>query len=137
MSDYRSNEAGMVYDQEYFSGTQATIYIGDVWVDEVTSFAFQVTQAKAPLYGYASQLFDAVSRGPRLVRGQFTINFKEAGYLWLVLERYKSIRGIKTPFVKTGARNPRLSRANIERVTQGTKSTGMEGLPEQLSKMSE
>lgn len=79
-----------VYDNEYFSGTQAALYIGDVLVDEVSSYGFQVQQVKTPLYGYASQLFDKVSKGTVLVTGSFTVNFKEANYLYLVLMRYQA-----------------------------------------------
>lgn len=81
---------GEIYDNEYFSGTQASLYIGDVLVDEISSFAFNVQQTKTPIYGYASQLFDAVSKGPVIVTGTFTINFKEANYLYLVLMRYQA-----------------------------------------------
>lgn len=79
---------GRIYDNEYFSGTQAALYIGDVLVDEVSSFAFNVQQSKTPIYGYASQLFDAVSKGTVIVTGSFSVNFKEANYLYLVLMRY-------------------------------------------------
>lgn len=82
-----------IYNVEYFSGAQTAIYIGDVWVDEITSISFQVSQHRRPLYGYASELFDDVAEGTVLVSGNFTINFKEAGYLWLVLNRYKELKG--------------------------------------------
>jgi hypothetical protein len=78
-----------LYDLDYFSGSQAALYIGDVWVDEVVNFQYSVQQSKQPIYGYASQLFDDVSAGTVLVQGSFSINFKESGYLWLVLQRYK------------------------------------------------
>jgi hypothetical protein len=78
-----------VYDLDYFSGNSAVLYIGDVFIDEAVSFSFNVQQSKTPIYGYASQLFDDVSKGQVLVQGQFSVNFKEAGYLWLVLQRYK------------------------------------------------
>jgi hypothetical protein len=81
---------GRIYDNEYFSGTQAALYIGDVLVDEVTSYAFNIQQNKTPLYGYASQLFNAVSKGTVIVTGGFSINFKEANYLYLVLMRYQA-----------------------------------------------
>lgn len=78
-----------VYDKEYYSGTQAALYIGDVFVDEIVAYSFAVSENKTPIYGYASQLFDARSKGPVLVQGNFAINFKESGYLYLILERYR------------------------------------------------
>lgn len=126
-----------VYDQEYFSGAQMNMYIGDVLIDEVTSLMVQVRQNKMPVYGYASQLFDKVSKGTVLVQGQFTINFKEAGYLYAVLERFKQ-RGTDTsPFsssknfsgiaknrggaMRDGDRGL-LSRQNIEQINQSVES---------------
>lgn len=81
-----------IYDQDYFSGSQVSIYVGDVWVDEITSFSYSVTQQKSPVYGYASQLVDVIAPGQVLVEGNFTINYKEQGYLWGVLSRYKNLQ---------------------------------------------
>ena len=94
MSDYQLLRG--IYDNDYFSGAQVALYIGDVWVDEVTSVGFQVVQNRMPIYGYASALFDDISKGTVMVQGQFSINFKEAGYLWLVLNHYKKMNGGKS-----------------------------------------
>ena len=80
-----------IFDMDYFSSSQCFLYIGDVWVDEVTSLSYQIQQSKTPIYGYASQMWDDVAAGQIIVQGAFTINFKEAGYLWAVLRRYKQI----------------------------------------------
>lgn len=82
-----------IYDQEYFSGSQVSIYIGDIWVDEITSFSYGIQHDKRPLYGYASEVFDDIANGQIIVQGQFTINYKEQGYLWAVLQRYKNVQG--------------------------------------------
>lgn len=136
-----------VYDREYFSGTQAGLYIGDVYVDEVVSASWSVQQTKTPIYGYASQLFDAVSAGPVLVTGNFTVNFKESGYLYLILMRYKQLTDavdqvlstvapsrftnkpggrnrIPSPFVKDGrGKNlDGINRVTIERIMKGEAS---------------
>lgn len=88
--EYQTQTVGSsIYDLDYFSSQQAALYIGDVFIDEATSISFSVQQSKTPVYGYASQLFDKVSKGTVLVQGQFSINFKESGYIWLVLQRYK------------------------------------------------
>jgi len=87
-----------VYNVEYFSSSQVALFIGDVLVDEVTSLNFTVQQNRRPLYGYADQFFRQVSKGQIIVQGQFSINFKEAGYLWLILARYKKlIKGLEGP----------------------------------------
>ena len=80
-----------VYDNEYYTSSQAALYIGDVLIDEVVSLQYQQIHQKTPIYGYASQLFDATSAGHILVQGQLSINFKEQGYLWAVLRRWHNI----------------------------------------------
>lgn len=127
-----------VYDQEYFSGSQVNLYIGDVLIDEISGLEFAVHQEKGRVHGYNSQLFDAVTQGTVIVTGQFSINFKESGYLYTVLNRWKGINTGKSkpsysPFystknvggAKSGGRGS-LVRQNIEEVMQGNAS------PEQL-----
>jgi len=82
-----------VYNNEYFSSSQAAIYIGDVLVDEITAIQFMTQENRRPLYGYADRHYRALSKGQVIVQGQFSINFKEAGYLWLILNRYKGMLG--------------------------------------------
>jgi hypothetical protein len=112
-----------VYNVEYFSGCQVAVYIGDIYVDEITSIGFEISQARAPIYGYASRLFDAMSEGNVLVQGTFTINFKEAGYLWLVLNRYREM--VKRPLKNVQPYHSRdeVNRQNIERILNSDVST--------------
>ena len=130
-----------IYDLEYFSGSQMFLYIGDVWVDEVTSLSYQTIQRKGPIYGYASQLWDDVAAGPVIVQGNFTINFKEQGYLWAVLRRFKTMFSEEVGFTTQGdkkllearRRDPgiykdqemsSISRASIERISYGDATKG-------------
>jgi len=78
-----------VYNVDWFSGSQVAAFIGDVFVDEITAINFVVQQNRRPIYGYADQYYRAMSKGQVLVQGQFAINFKEAGYMWLILNEYK------------------------------------------------
>lgn len=133
-----------IYDQEYFSGSQVNLYIGDVLVDEVVFIDFRVTETKRVWYGYASQLYDAVSKGTVIVEGQLSINYKESGYLHRVLERYRKLIGqskkkllfpVKAGGARTGDQQFRLKRNNIETqefVDSVSDRTGKEPLtPEQ------
>lgn len=76
----------------YFSGSQASLYIGDVWVDEIINYSFTMQHDRAPVYGYGSQHWDFMPRGTIIIMGEFTINFKEPNYLWIILERYKKFK---------------------------------------------
>ena len=80
-----------MFSSEYFSGADVNLYIGDVWVDEITNIAFQLQEEVMPVYGYASYTYDAIARGKRLLQGAFTINFTSAGYLQEILENAHAI----------------------------------------------
>lgn len=116
-------------DREYFNSTVAQIYIGDIWIDEITSIGYSFTQNKTPIYGYASQLFDDVSYGQGLVNGAFTINFKEQGYLWVVLRRWFNMT--KDLIEGTGRTDPLTARQSriLNRQKLGTDETGIGGRP--------
>ena len=77
---------GDTYATTYFTGTQASIYIGDIWVDEVFGISFSSSQSILPIFGYASTFFDAVAKGKVLVQGYFDVNFVDEGYLYAILE---------------------------------------------------
>lgn len=94
-----------LYSQEYFSGADMHIYLGDIWVDEVTSLEFVLQEEVLPIYGYNSYTFDAVARGRRQVNGTFSINFTSVGYLQEVLKHADAIEY----FV-----NSRTARNNLE-----------------------
>lgn len=73
------------YASQYFTGTQASIWVGDIWIDEVFGIQFSASQSVLPIYGYASAFFDAVAKGKVLVYGAFEINFIDEGYLYAIL----------------------------------------------------
>lgn len=102
------------YNVDYFSGGQVSLYIGDIWVDEITSMSYNVSQSKRPLYGYSDQLYRAVAEGRVLVQGAFTINFKEAGYLWLILDRYQKLNKQNPGILQPMQEKDRITRNNIE-----------------------
>ena len=86
-SNKNTSPGKQAYDYDHYSGANVSLYIGDIWVDEVTSIKYQIEQQKRPVYGYASYHWDFVAKGTSMVTGMFTINFKESGYLYYVLKR--------------------------------------------------
>lgn len=75
----------------YYSGSQISIWFGDIWVDDIISMEWTYSQNKKPLYGYASQYFDAVAEGQVMIEGSFVINFREKGYITYVIQNLKRI----------------------------------------------
>jgi hypothetical protein len=78
------------FNNDYFTGADVRLYMGDIWVDEITSISFELEEQVQPIYGYASYTFDKVARGTRIIRGSFSINFKESFYLHGVLNSLQS-----------------------------------------------
>jgi len=81
------------YDDFYPAGTQAKVFFGSVWVDDLVSIQWDAVEQKAPLYGYNSDLFDGVAAGTKIVQGVLTIAFKKAGYIPAILTSLRQ-RGI-------------------------------------------
>ena len=94
---YFSNEPKHQMNMEYFSGSQASIFIGEIWVDDILEWQCSLNYSAAPIYGYGSTFYDHIAEGKVLVQGTFTINFKEPNYLWAILARnnFKDIASTK------------------------------------------
>jgi len=78
------------YWEDYFSGSDVGVFIGDTWVDDIVTIQYCLTNNKSPVYGYMSENFDAVAKGTRIVQGQFVIAFHEVGYLSRILDDYQT-----------------------------------------------
>ena len=107
-----------LFPEEYFTGTDCYVYFNDVWMDEITGMAFSLSEVTRGIYGYASNTWDYVARGKRQVEGEFRIAFKEAGYLFTVLDHI----GKQGNHKKTAISWLENKDANVER--------GIDGVPE-------
>ena len=87
----------------YYSGAQITVWFGDIWVDDISAISWQYNQEKRPIYGYASQHFDAVAKGQVLVQGQIRINFRNKGYLSYILRALPKLRKDLKAYESTAA----------------------------------
>lgn len=96
-SSAATNAAGQKV--RYFSGTDAEIYFGDIFIDEVVGIQFAVQQNVMPLFGYNSYVFDDIAVGTRMVQGSFTINFTKSSFLFEILETLKTVLNSTTQSV--------------------------------------
>ena len=76
---------------DFYSGSQISVWFGNIFIDDISSIQWVRTQNKTPIYGYASQLFDAVANGTVIIQGNFLINFRQQGYIPAVVNY---IRGL-------------------------------------------
>lgn len=79
-----------IYQSNYYTGGDISIYFGDTWVDEITAIQFQLNEKVAPIYGYADYLYSKLARGNRVAMGKFRVNFTEAGYLEAIIKRLRN-----------------------------------------------
>lgn len=63
------------YGYEYFSGANVQIEVDDETMLECAGITFNVSESNQPVYGYASNLYDAVLPGRRIIQGSFIVNF--------------------------------------------------------------
>ena len=75
-------------NQEYFCGSQAGLFIGDLWVDDIVQYDYNVSVSSQPIYGYGSTFHDQVINGRVDIQGSFVINFREPNYLWLIVQEH-------------------------------------------------
>jgi len=78
-------------DGKYFTATQAQLYIGNLFIDELNSLQFTYQGNRIPMFGYCSRSADAFGTGRLLVQGQLAINFVTEGYLYTVLKEFSKI----------------------------------------------
>ena len=65
----------------YFSGTDVSVFIGDIWIDEVSYIQITPQQQVVPIYSIFQQTPVIFASGSFLVRGIIGINFTFANYL--------------------------------------------------------
>lgn len=81
--------ANFKMNEEYFSGSQASIFLGDIWIDDIMDWQCSIGANATPIYGYGQTFFSHAAQGRVLVQGSFTINFKEPNYIFAALAKYK------------------------------------------------
>lgn len=101
-----------VYRYDAVSGAQIRVKFGsNTIVEDATAVQFTLSQGKKPIYGYASQLFDAIADGVVIVHGRIWLNFIHQGYLRLLLEAAKD--GGQSLTGTNFSRKERLRPANV------------------------
>ena len=88
------------YPYDYYAGTDCKIFFGDIWVDDIITIQYTCEQSKTPIYGYASQNFDAIAKGQIIVQGSLAIAFKETGYLNIIQATLEAQRADATQIIK-------------------------------------
>lgn len=86
------NLGNIIYEYDYFSGSQCLVYFEHILLDDCVRIGFNVEQQRRPLFGYASQYYNALAAGVVMVTGSFWIGFKEAAYVPVILKTLTDAR---------------------------------------------
>jgi hypothetical protein len=86
------NLGNIIYEYDYFSGSSCLVYFEHILVDDCVRIGFNVQQQRRPLFGYASQYYNALAAGVVMVTGSFWIGFKEAAYIPIILKNITDAR---------------------------------------------
>lgn len=73
----------------YYTCAQTRMYIGSLFIDEMLSVQWNLSENAVPVFGYSSRYFDALAEGRSLVQGQVTINYVAPWYLGMALVEWK------------------------------------------------
>lgn len=91
-SGYKQPGDSITYSKfDFYSGSQITVWFGNIMIDDIVSIQWQRQQNKKPIYGYASQQFDSVAKGTVIIQGSFTVNFRQSGYMSLIMGKIEEI----------------------------------------------
>ena len=104
--DFPVGLGNITYEYDYFAGSQVLVYFEDVLVDDIVRIAWSVQQNRQPIYGYASQYFNALADGVVIAGGSFWIAYKEAAYMPAILKYISERRDPNYPLFASPAITP-------------------------------
>lgn len=104
--DFPVGLGNITYEYDYFAGSQVLVYFEDVLVDDIVRIAWSVQQSRQPVYGYASQYFNALADGVIIGGGSFWIAYKEAAYIPAILRYVSERRNLSDPLFASPALTP-------------------------------
>lgn len=75
------------FNTTYYSGLDVGIWFGDLYLEDLVGLQYQLQELVMPQFSYADYTWRQVARGQRQLQGSFTLNFKEAAYLYALRDR--------------------------------------------------
>jgi len=105
---------------QYFTGSQAVIYINDMPLAEVTSIMGIYTAGQIPIYGYKSYHFDTVIMGKAIANGTFTVNYTNNGYILAHINKAKEQKNSEDKTVEEALSSTRVHLPNETNLPNAT-----------------
>lgn len=80
-SGFLSNFTKFYGENEYYTGSDAHVFVNDMYLDEIAHITYTLSEQRAPIYGYNSYTWDDVAVGNRFVQGVIRVNYVYDDYL--------------------------------------------------------
>jgi hypothetical protein len=77
------------YTTNYFTGSQCSLFLGPVWVEDFIAIKYRLINSKAPIYGWNELYPDAVIDGNFLIQGTLTVHYRESDYIFRLIDQIK------------------------------------------------
>lgn len=74
------------FNSTYWSGQDVNVYFNDIYIEDAVQLNYQVIEQVRPYYGYASYTVDRMHHGARMISGEFTMNFRQEGQIYALLQ---------------------------------------------------
>lgn len=99
------------FGTQYWNGKDSELFIDDILIDEFIQLQLRAVEEVMPVYPYNSYTASSIRHGVRIFAGEFSINFKQAGYIFSVLEGLRQEKGFSKP--QTSFIQPRAKASDI------------------------
>jgi hypothetical protein len=112
------------YRYDFFSGANIGVWMGSTLLSEAVGIEFSLSQAKRPVWGWASSRYDAVAQGVVQCSGMMYLNFRQAHLLTSLIDNAQRAPAA----AETLEDVPLHSRANVSYQLHDLSSTQIEDL---------
>lgn len=92
-----------IYDDRYKTGSHVRVYLmlrygegGYRWAEDCLGFAVSESTTKTPIFGYASEFWDAIAMGPTIITGNITVALTSVYYIEKLISSHDKRSGATT-----------------------------------------
>lgn len=78
------------YETNHYTGSQVSLFLGPVWVEDFVAIRWKQVNTKQPVYGWNEGYSDMDLDGNFLIQGTLTVNFRETDYLFRLIDQIRT-----------------------------------------------
>jgi hypothetical protein len=86
-----TNSSTSQYETNYYTGSQVSLFIGPIWVEDLVAINYEMANSKSPVWGWNEMYTDMTLEGNFLVQGTLTVHYKETDYLGRLINQLRDM----------------------------------------------